>query len=262
MRIAALVEYDGHQFHGWQRQRQEPTVQATLEQAVSSVADEKLVVHVAGRTDTGVHARGQVVHFDTDKIRPMRSWLLGCNSRLPDSIAMLWLGNVDKNFHARHSALSRSYRYTVLNRWTRAAIDRQYVTWYRYPLDEKKMHQAAQALLGEHDFQSYRAQSCQARHGVRLMHEISVSRDGDLIHIDLEANGFLHHMVRNIVGTLFLVGRGEKGVEWPGEVLAARNRELAGATAKPNGLTLTAVRYPKQCNIPNPPLRGFPELPQ
>ena len=207
-----------------------------------------------------MHARGQVVHFDTDKIRPMRSWLLGCNSRLPDSIAMLWLGQVDDSFHARHSALSRSYRYTVLNRWARAALDRRHVTWYRYPLDAEKMHCSAQALIGEHDFQSYRAQSCQARHGIRLMHDISVTREGDFIHIDLEANGFLHHMVRNIVGTLFLVGRGEKGIDWPGQVLAARNREHAGATARPNGLTLTAVRYPKSCNIPKPPIDAFPEV--
>lgn len=259
MRIAALVEYDGQSFHGWQRQREEPTVQQALEHAISRVADEAITVHVAGRTDTGVHASGQVIHFDTSKQRPMRAWLLGTNSYLPDSVAMLWFGAVPDDFHARHSALSRSYRYTILNRWPRPAIDRHRVTWCRYRLDAVAMHEAAQSLVGEHDFQSYRALSCQARHGVRRMHEITVRREGDVLHVDLEANGFLHHMVRNIVGTLIEVGRGLQAVSWPGEVLQQRDRKVAGSTAKPNGLTLMSVRYPRHYPIPCPPLAPFPE---
>ncbi len=250
MRLAAGVEYDGSGFFGWQRQRQSPTVQECLEAALSQVSDHPITVHCAGRTDAGVHAFCQVVHFDTDAARRERSWVLGTNSRLHPGITLLWAREVDKDFHARFRAERRQYRYRILNRWVRPAIDRGRVAWMRRPLDAGRMHAAAQALVGEHDFSSFRAVGCQAKSPVREVHRIAVRRDACEIVIEIEANAFVYHMVRNIAGTLIAIGQGERPVSWAGEVLVARDRTVAGITAPAEGLYFMAPSYP-----------GYPDLP-
>lgn len=250
MRLALGIEYDGTDFLGWQRLSHGPSVQATLEAALGFVADHPVEVTCAGRTDAGVHARCQVVHFDTVAERSMRGWVLGTCARLPRSVAVLWAQPVDDGFHARFGARARRYRYDILNRPVRAALDARYVTWERQALDADAMHAAAQALLGEHDFSAFRAISCQARHARRNVHAIDVHRDGDRVHVDIEANAFLHHMVRNIVGSLLPIGRGERPVEWIAQLLAGRNREVAGPTAPPTGLCFLGPRYPRECGLP------------
>ncbi len=258
MRYAIGVEYDGSCFHGWQTQRQEPTVQASLEAALSRVADHSVSVACAGRTDTGVHARCQVAHFDSTADRSLRSWLLGANSNLPSTISVLWLRTVPDDFHARFSALARSYRYEILNRWVRPAIDQGRVSWQRRPLDAAAMHEAAQALLGEHDFSAFRSSGCKANHPVREMQILEVTRQGDRVVMDVTANGFLYHMVRNIAGTLMEVGLGERPMDWVREVLEGRDRRVAGVTAPPDGLYFQGVRYPERFELPASP-RAFPE---
>jgi len=260
MRYALGIEYDGSGFHGWQTQRQEPTVQATVEAALARVADHPVSVTCAGRTDTGVHAWCQVIHFDSDAVRAPRSWLLGVNSNLPETVAAIWLRPVPDEFHARFSALARSYQYRIINRWLRPAIERNRVAWYRHPLNADAMHDAAQALLGEHDFSSFRSAGCKANHPVRELQAIHVARQGDQVILDITANGFLYHMVRNIAGTLMAIGQGEQPVEWMAGVLEARDRRVAGGTASPAGLYFAGVRYPKAYAIPTAP-EPFPGKP-
>ena len=250
MRYAIGLEYDGSQFLGWQIQRQEPTVQGCLEQALARVADQDVRVVCCGRTDTGVHALGQVAHFDSDAERAERDWVLGINSHLPSGASVLWIRPVDDSFHARFSAFSRSYRYLVLNRWIRPALEARRMSWCRQPLDAAKMHAAAQALRGEHDFTSFRAGACQARHAVREIHEISVERAGDVVALEVTANGFLYHMVRNIAGSLLRVGTGEADVDWPAQVLEQRDRSKAAPTAAPEGLYFVRARYSGQYALP------------
>lgn len=250
MRIALGIEYDGTDFLGWQRLSHGASVQANLERALSFVGAEPITVTCAGRTDAGVHGRCQVVHFDTEVRRDMRAWVLGTCSNLPTSVAVLWAQVVSDDFHARFSARSRRYRYTILNRAVRPALDARYVTWERQPLDAERMHAAAQALIGEHDFSAFRAISCQAAHARREVKQLSVRRDGQQVIVDIEANAFLHHMVRNIVGSLLVVGRGEQPAEWIATLLAGRNREVAGPTAAASGLTFIAPRYEKHWGLP------------
>lgn len=250
MRLALGIEYDGTEFSGWQRLTHGDTVQGALEKALSFVAAQPVEVTCAGRTDAGVHGRCQVVHFDTDVQRDLRSWVLGTCSNLPPSVAVLWAQPVDDAFHARFSARSRRYRYRILNRPVRAALDARYVTWERLPLDAARMHEAAQVLVGEHDFTSFRAVSCQAAHARREVLAVSVRREGEQVLIDIEANAFLHHMVRNIVGSLLPIGRGEQPVSWMGELLAGRNREVAGPTALASGLTFLGPRYEARWGLP------------
>ena len=250
MRIALGIEYDGTDFMGWQRLGHGPSVQAAVERALSKVADAPTEVTCAGRTDAGVHARCQVVHFDTRAHRDMRGWTLGACSNLPDSIAVLWAQPVADDFHARHGARARRYRYSILNRPVRPALDARYVTWERHPLDADAMHQAAQALVGEHDFSAYRAIACQARHARREVRQVRVFREGPRVHVEIEANAFLHHMVRNIVGSLLPIGRGQRPREWMGELLDGRNREVAGPTAPASGLTFIGPRYPARWGLP------------
>ena len=245
-RIAAGVEYDGTAYHGWQLQAHAPSVQEELNRAFSTVADTHIEVHGAGRTDAGVHASAQVLHFDTHVERSTRSWLLGVNTNLPDDINLLWVRPVSDEFHARYSATSRSYRYVILNRQVRSALNRNRVWWIYHPLDVDAMHLAAQQLLGEHDFSAFRAAACQSRTPMRDLTSISVTRDGDRIEIDCTANAFLHHTVRNIVGSLVRIGLGEEQVDWLGEVLRAGDRKLSGMTAPASGLTLTEVVYPSE----------------
>jgi tRNA pseudouridine38-40 synthase len=250
MRIALGVEYDGTDFLGWQRLTHGATVQGALEQALSRVAAHPVEVTCAGRTDAGVHGRCQVVHFDTQAERDMRGWTLGACSNLPASVAVLWAQPVPGTFHARFAARSRRYRYTILNRPVRAALDGRYVTWERLPLDAGAMHAAAQALLGEHDFSAFRAVSCQAAHARRCVLGLEVHREGEQVIVEIEANAFLHHMVRNIVGSLLPVGRGQRPVAWPAELLAGRDREVAGPTAPASGLTFLGPRYEAHWGLP------------
>jgi len=254
LRIALGIEYDGTDFFGWQRLSHGPSVQAALEAALSFVADappeRPVEVICAGRTDAGVHARCQVIHFDTDALRSERSWMLGANSRLPDSVAVRWARPVSDEFHARFRAQARRYRYTILNRPVRAALDARFVTWERVPLDAGKMQQAAQAMLGEHDFSAFRTVACQAKTAWRDVQDIAIARAGELISIEIQANAFLHHMVRNVVGSLLPVGRGEQSPEWIADLLAGRDRNQAGPTAPAQGLTFLHPLYPAGYGLP------------
>ena len=256
MRIAIGIEYDGTAYNGWQRQRTGLGVQQLLEQALGEVADETVEITCAGRTDAGVHASGQVVHFDTAAARSDRGWLLGANSNLPDDISVSWLRPVSNDFHARFSATARSYRYRILNRLVRSALHRRQAWWVYQDLDHERMHEAAKALLGKHDFSAFRAAGCQASTAVREIASIQVHRDGDWISLEVTANAFLQHMVRNITGTLVAVGSGEEDIAWPSAVLESRDRTRGGIAAPPHGLTLVRVEYPEEFGIPAPPALG------
>ncbi len=250
MRIALGIEYDGTDFLGWQRLSHGSTVQGVVEEALSFVADHAVAVTCAGRTDSGVHARCQVAHFDSEAVRSERSWLLGANSRLPSTVAVRWAVHTNDAFHARYGALGRRYRYSILNRAARPALDARYVAWERQPLDADAMQRASQALIGENDFTAFRTVACQARTPFRNIRSIRVVRADDRIVIDIEANAFLHHMVRNIVGSLLPVGRGERPEEWIGELLAGRDRSLAGPTASASGLCFVSPIYPPASGLP------------
>ena len=250
MRFALGIEYDGTDFLGWQRLAHGATVQGALEAALSRVADHALEVTCAGRTDAGVHATAQVVHIDSEAARTPFAWMMGGNSNLPEAVAVTWAREVAPDFHARFSARARRYRYRLLNRRVRPALMARYVAWERAPLDADAMHAAAQALLGEHDFSAFRAAQCQAPHARRDLQLLDVTRHGDEIHFDVQANAFLHHMVRNLVGTLLEVGRGERAVEWPRAVLDGGDRTRAGATAPAAGLTFLGPKYPADCGLP------------
>lgn len=250
MRLALGIEYDGTDFHGWQRLVDCASVQAQVESALSFVANEAIAVQCAGRTDAGVHALCQVVHFDTKAVRPMRGWMLGANARLPDAVCVRWAQPVADDFHARFSARARCYRYRILNRKIRPALLHRYVGWERLPLDADAMHRAAQALLGVHDFGAFRAAHCQAPHAIRDMQQINVRRNDEEIVIDVRANAFLHHMVRNIVGSLIAVGRGERPESWIGELLGGRDRTIAAATAPPQALYFLGPLYPAEWGLP------------
>ena len=256
MRYALGVEYDGTGLHGWQRlgkpgTEAATTVQQLLETALSSVADTPVDTVCAGRTDAGVHARCQVVHFDSAARRDPRGWMLGATSRLPDSVCVRWCVPVADDFHARFSARARRYCYRILNRPMRPAIGRHYLSWIRRPLDAAAMHGAAQALLGEHDFSAFRTVHCQAPHARRDLQRLTVEREGDEVRIEVQANAFLHHMVRNIVGSLLLVGQGEQPEHWIAGLLAGRDRTLGGPTAPPDGLVFVGPLYPRTCGLPD-----------
>ena len=255
MRYALGVEYDGSDFLGWQRLSQpgvagEETLQQALETALSRVADAPVDTICAGRTDAGVHAACQVVHFDTTAERDPRGWMLGVTGQLPAAMCVRWCVPVADDCHARFSARARRYRYTLVNRPVRPALGRQYLGWERRPLDAEAMHRAAQALLGERDFTAFRTVHCQAPHARRDLQHISVRRDGDEVAVEVQANAFLHHMVRNIVGSLLVVGRGEQPEEWMAALLAGRDRTAAGPTAPSAGLVFLGPRYPPEWELP------------
>ena len=250
MRIALGLEYDGSRFHGFERQPARRTIQGDVEEALTRIAASPVRVICAGRTDAGVHALGQVVHFDTTASRPVHAWVRGANTYLPPDVAVLWARNVDDDFHARFLALRRRYRYVIVNRSTRPALLAGRAAWEYRRLDTRLMHLGAQHLAGEHDFSSFRAAGCQARHPVRRVHRIGVLRVGERIVIDVHANAFLQHMVRNIAGTLVAVGSGEREPAWIVSVLAARDRRAAGVTAPPGGLYLVGVDYPEAAGLP------------
>jgi tRNA pseudouridine38-40 synthase len=251
MRVAIGVEYDGRRFHGWQAQGDERCVQDVVEAALSRVADEPIRVRCAGRTDAGVHALGQVIHFDTGARRSERAWVLGGNTALPNDVNLLWAREVPETFNARFSAVDRSYRYLILDRSARSSLLAGRVTWIHRALDAEAMRIAAEPLLGTHDFSSYRAIGCQAKHPVRTITALSVTRRGELIELAVTANAFLHHMVRNIAGVLIAIGRGDRPVGWAQDVLELRNRTLGGATAPPDGLYLAHVGYPPEFGLPD-----------
>ncbi len=255
-RYAAGLEYDGSTFSGWQTQSHARSVQHVLNAAIAVVADEPVSTAAAGRTDAGVHACGQVVHFDSSARRSLRSWLLGVNSNLPPDAALQWVRQVPGDFHARYSALARTYRYVLLNRDVRSALDRDRAWCLRGELQEGRMAAAAGYLLGEHDFSAFRGAGCQARSPVRRLERLVVSRTADYLHIEVRANGFLYHMVRNIVGALVRVGSGEAEPGWLGELLAAKDRRLGAPTAPPQGLYLAEVHYPAALELPSPAPRA------
>lgn len=251
-RIALLLEYDGSNYNGWQIQKKPavPTVQQFVEQSLSRIANHVVSTLCAGRTDAGVHACAQTVHFDTSAQRPLKAWLDGVNSYLPKDIAVKAAAQVSDDFHARFSAIKRSYRYIIFNQPVRSAVLAGKATWVKQPLDADSMHQAAQALLGERDFSAYRASGCQSNTPYRFMESIQVYRRGHFVIADLTANAFLLHMVRNIMGVLIAIGKKEKPVEWAQQVLATRDRTQAGLTAKPDGLYLIKAHYPKHFGLP------------
>lgn len=253
MRIALGLEYDGSDFAGWQSQDHARGIQAVVEEGLTVVANHQVEVVAAGRTDAGVHAAMQVVHFDTDVVRTERAWMRGATANMPKQVSVLWAREVPEGFHARYSALARSYRYVILNRAPRPALTDERVSWVRDSLDERRMHAAAQHLVGEHDFSSFRAAQCQSRTPMRNLHQIAVSRHGELVILTVTANAFLHHMVRNIAGVLIAIGTGERPVDWTAEVLSYRDRKLGGVTAAPGGLYLAGIRYAAALKLPSEP---------
>lgn len=251
-RVALRVEYHGGAFNGWQAQTKldVPTVQEALESGLSKIANTQVKTSCAGRTDTGVHASGQIVHFDDPVGRSLKSWVFGANSETPDTVSIHWAGQVTSDFHARFSATARRYRYVIANTATKPAQLTGLVTHYKRPLNAELMHEVSQALLGENDFSAFRAASCQSPTPWRNMMRISVERRGDFVMIDLEANAFLHHMVRNIVGSLLLVGAGLRDASWFFDVFEGKDRTVAGDTAAAAGLYLVGVTYPERFSIP------------
>ena len=249
-RYACGVEYDGHGFLGFQTQVQEPTIQGCLEKSIAKVANHTVRLVCSGRTDTGVSATAQVIHFDSDSDRTGYQWIMGVNTNLPKGISLLWIKQVSDDFHARFSAIQRSYQYTILNRWIRPAINRHSVTWEMLLLDEKRMNKAAQYLLGEHDFNAFRSSACQSKTPIKTINSISVIREGNKVIMNVAASGFLHHMIRNIIGTLIPIGRGEKSIETMQIILESKDRTKAGITAAPNGLSFNTVKYPKKFGLP------------
>lgn len=251
MRIACGIEYDGAPFYGFQRQKQQPTVQQCLEDAISEVANHPVTVVCCGRTDTGVSAAEQVIHFDSKATRSDRQWTLGINSALDKAIVVLWVKPVSDEFHARFSALSRSYQYRISNRSVRPAINRQHLSWVVKPLDHELMDQAIKCLIGCHDFSAFRSSQCQSKQPIKTITNASVKRHNEQVIIEVQASGFLHHMIRNIAGTLIAIGKGEKPINWMQQVLLSKDRCQAGITATPNGLRFMQAEYPKQFNLPH-----------
>ncbi len=258
-RISLGIRYDGSSYHGWQSQLQDnlPTLQSTVERAVSCVANHSIHLTCAGRTDAGVHATSQIVHFDTEVTRSEKAWVFGTNSNLPPEVSILWAKRVPQSFHARFSAQARRYRYVLYNHEVKPAILRNYVGWFYKPLDVERMQEAASYLLGEHDFSAFRGAGCQAKNPIRDMLELSIHRQRRMLIIETRANAFLLHMVRNIVGALIEVGVGAREPEWMKSVLESCDRTRAGVTIAPNGLYLVQVNYPDEYNLPQTPVGPF-----
>jgi tRNA pseudouridine38-40 synthase len=250
MRIALGIEYDGSRFLGWQTQPGGGAAQDALEAALSTIAGETVTLTCAGRTDRGVHARGQVAHFDTAADRPLSAWVRGVNALAPESLAVLWSKGVADDFHARYSARARVYRYVLLNRPVRPALAARHVGWFHAPLDLEAMREAAAALCGEHDFSAFRSSECQAKSPVRTLHSLEIERSGERLDFTFRANAFLHHMVRNLVGTLVYVGKGKHPPRWAKQVLESRNRTLAAPTFAAEGLYLERVEYEAHWGLP------------
>jgi len=247
---ASGIAYAGTAYCGWQFQHHCPSVQGALQKALSSVANEPVALHCAGRTDAGVHALAQVAHFETQADRPTKAWVQGVNTQLPSDIRVQWAQPVPPDFHARFSAHARSYRYVIHNRAVASAHFADRMTWVRETLDAQCMHQAAQSVLGEHDFSAFRAAGCQAKHAWRAVQSLDVSRQGHLVMVDVRANAFLHHMVRNLVGSLIVIGHHQRPVSWLATLLAQKDRTLAAKTAPAQGLYFVNAHYPKPYGLP------------
>lgn len=261
-RIALGIEYAGDAFCGWQSQAHGRTVQDVLERALAEIAAAPVRLHCAGRTDTGVHASAQVAHFDTAAVRPMTAWVRGVNALLPPAVVVRWAVAVDEDFHARFLAVERQYRYILHNSPTRPAMLAGRVGWFHVPLDELRMAEAVECLVGTHDFSSFRAAGCQSKTPVRVMHEARVVRQGEYLLFDFRANGFLHHMVRNLVGALVYVGKGRHPASWMRTLLEARDRSRAAPTFAPDGLYLCGVAYPPRWPLPGDGrIIALPQLP-
>ena len=250
MKLAFGIEYDGSAYHGWQSQTGVATVQDCVENALSTIADHPIRVHCAGRTDAGVHGLGQVVHMDTTVVRKESSWIFGTNSNLPSDISIQWVKEVEDDFHARFSATRRIYQYHILNQAARSAFMSKKIVWERRPLSLERMRKAASFLVGKHDFSAYRSLACQAKNPVRTVHRLEVNQHGPIITIEIDANAFLHHMVRNIAGVLMEVGMDRAEPVWAKEVLEEKDRAQGGVTAPPEGLYLMKVFYPDRFNLP------------
>lgn len=253
MRFAAVVEYNGAYFHGFQKQTHhlEITIQAALEAAIAQVANHPVSIQCAGRTDKGVHATRQIIHFDSNSVRKPYGWMMGINTHLPVGVSVVWLEQVNDDFHARHKAIARQYRYFIYNYPCKPALMHDQLTWWKPNLDYKKMHEAAQSLLGEHDFSAFRASDCQANTPVKTLHHIQVVSSGNIIMLEVKANAFLYHMVRNIAGVLLLIGEKRKPVDWCAQVLQSKNRQHLGVTAPAAGLYLVGVDYEQGVDIPS-----------
>lgn len=258
LRLAAGVEYEGTAYAGWQAQHHAPGVQTQVETALSRIASHAVKSVCAGRTDAGVHALGQVIHFDSSATRGMDAWLFGANTYLPADISLRWVRQVPDDFHARYSARSRRYRYVIHNHRSRSGLFVHRAYWCTAPLDAERMQLAAQHLVGEHDFSAYRASECQSRSPVRTVLEIAVERHGDWVSIDLEANAFLHHMVRNIAGVLVAIGAGSQSPDWAQTVLASRDRRNGGVTLDAVGLYFLHARYDAALALPTPAIPTLP----
>ncbi|MFK8066661.1 MAG: tRNA pseudouridine(38-40) synthase TruA [Gammaproteobacteria bacterium] len=252
MKLALGIQYDGSNYHGWQTQPEVKTVQKCLEKALKKIADHPVRIHCAGRTDTGVHGIGQVVHFETNANRDDSSWLFGTNANLPSDISVQWVKKVDEEFHARFSAERRVYQYYILNQPARPALLNNKVVWEPRSLSLDHMQKAAKCLIGTHDFSAYRSLTCQANSPVRTIYMLDLKKQGSIIKLNIEANAFLHHMVRNISGVLMKIGMERADPDWAKEVLDGRDRTLGGVTAPPEGLYLMKVYYPEHFNIPSP----------
>jgi tRNA pseudouridine38-40 synthase len=256
LRVALGIEYDGSAFCGWQTQPAGCAVQDRLEGALSQIASAPIATVCAGRTDAGVHALDQVVHFDSSADRPLSAWVRGVNALTPPALAVTWAQVVADDFHARYSALERCYRYILLNHPVRPALEQGRVGWFHLPLDLEAMRSGAHFLIGEHDFSAFRSAECQARSPVRTVKRLAIEHDGDYLIFELAANAFLHHMVRNIIGTLVMVGKGRHPPEWVGDVLAGRDRTRAAPTFDAAGLYLAHVVYDARWGLPDAPRKA------
>ncbi len=250
MRIVLILEYDGSQYCGWQSQPDGCSVQDALERALSEIACENIRVVTAGRTDTGVHALYQVVHFDTLVCRPVSAWVRGVNAFLPKDIAVLWASEISADFHARFSATERHYQYLLSNHSVRPAINHHKVGWYHAALNLENMQVAAKMLVGKHDFSAFRAAECQAKSPIRILNRLEITQQGNLFVFDIRANAFLQHMVRNIVGCLVYVGKGKYAPDWMQTLLESLNRTYAAPTFSANGLYLAGVKYDAAWQLP------------
>jgi tRNA pseudouridine38-40 synthase len=255
MKIAIGVSYCGAGLEGWQSQPSGNTVQDRLERALSEIGGERIALTAAGRTDSGVHASAQVAHFDTGAYRPESAWVRGVNALLPAGIAVQWAAPVSEDFHARYSATSRTYRYVLYNRAIRPALFAGRAGWFHLPLDLEKMREAAKCLVGEHDFSSFRSAECQAKSPVRIVQSVAIRASGAYFLFDVTANAFLHHMVRNVIGSLVYVGKGKHPPAWMGELIKARDRSRAAPTFPAEGLYLSRVQYEARWKLP-----AFPDM--